>query len=324
MIQIYTDGSFNRSNTTGGWAALIIDGANRKVTSGNILANNNPTNNRMEMTAAINGLNEIPLGVEAEIVSDSEYLVKTMNMRYRRKANLDLWNQLDILCKERIIRWKWTRAHAGTVENEFVDALAGWESGLTREKPNLEFYLNTGLPADNNLTNELPHTNPETGFDSNQLTHIDGSGRSHMVDIGDKPYTLREAVAKGSVIMQTTTLQALVTHGLEKGDVLSTARLAGINGAKYTPYLIPLCHPIPLSQVTVEFLIDTGIGAVHITAFAKATYKTGVEMEALTAVATAALTIYDMCKAIDRTIAIEHIRLAEKRGGRSGDLYLEK
>ena len=145
-----------------------------------------------------------------------------------------------------------------------------------------------------------------------------------MVDVGDKAVTRREAVARGFVAMLPETL-ALITGGkVEKGDVFATARLAGIMAAKQTPLLIPLCHPLPLSRVTVELTADADLGGVAIEASVRTEGKTGVEMEALTAVSVAALTVYDMCKAVDRGMRIGPVRLAKKTGGRSGDIVLEE
>ena len=156
------------------------------------------------------------------------------------------------------------------------------------------------------------------------LTHLDEQGRAGMVDVGWKSETAREAVARGFVSMQPETLR-LITEGLvKKGDVLGTARLAGIMGAKSTPQLIPLCHPIPLDQVIVELEPDGERPGIHITATTKTSAKTGVEMEALTAVSVAALTLYDMCKSADRGMRIQDIRLVRKLGGKSGDLILEQ
>jgi cyclic pyranopterin phosphate synthase len=145
-----------------------------------------------------------------------------------------------------------------------------------------------------------------------------------MVDVGDKPDTQRVAVARGSVLMRAETLERVKTNGIEKGDVITVARVAGIMGAKSTSQLIPMCHPIPLDQVAVELTADDGRSAIDITATAKTTAKTGVEMEALTAVSVAALTVYDMCKSVDRGMRIEGVRLVRKSGGRSGDFVLEE
>ena len=152
-----------------------------------------------------------------------------------------------------------------------------------------------------------------------RLTHIDRSGNASMVDVSAKPDTERIAVAVGSVAMQPETLRLVADNAFDKGDVLAVARIAGIMGAKQTSSLIPLCHPLPLSRIAVDFELNADACAVHITAEAKTTGKTGVEMEALTAVSIAALTIYDMCKAVDRGMQIEGVRLTRKSGGQSGD-----
>jgi cyclic pyranopterin phosphate synthase len=156
-----------------------------------------------------------------------------------------------------------------------------------------------------------------------QLSHIDESGKAHMVDVGAKPETERSAVARGEVILKPETL-ALIKAGLmKKGDVLTVAQLAGIMGAKKTSELIPLCHPIPINQVVVELEVDDRLPGVIITSRLKTTGKTGIEMEALTAVTVAALTVYDMVKAVEKTARITNVRLLEKRGGQSGDVINE-
>ena len=156
-----------------------------------------------------------------------------------------------------------------------------------------------------------------------RLTHIDQGGNAQMVDVGWKPDTQREAVARGRVVMQPQTLELIQANAFEKGDVLAVARIAGIMGAKNTSQLIPLCHPLPINKIGVDFDLNSADSAVDITATARTTGKTGVEMEALTAVSIAALTIYDMCKAVDRGMRIESVRLARKTGGQSGDVDLE-
>jgi cyclic pyranopterin phosphate synthase len=156
-----------------------------------------------------------------------------------------------------------------------------------------------------------------------KLTHMDDAGRPRMVDVTEKPDTIREAVAKGVVRMQAATFQLIKQGGTAKGDVLTVAQLAGIMAAKRTPDLIPLCHPILIGDVKVEFSPDEANSTIEITATASSTGKTGVEMEALTATAVAALTIYDMCKAVDRGMKIENIRLVRKSGGKSGTINLE-
>ena len=161
------------------------------------------------------------------------------------------------------------------------------------------------------------------GF-GNSLTHLDEQGRAKMVDVGWKPVTDREAVARGSVYMLPETLQLILQGLVKKGDVFTIAQLAGIMGAKRTAELIPLCHPLPLNKVDVELVPDESQSRVNITATASTSGKTGVEMEALTAVSVAALSVYDMCKAVDREMQIGSIRLVRKRGGQSGDITLEE
>jgi cyclic pyranopterin phosphate synthase len=156
-----------------------------------------------------------------------------------------------------------------------------------------------------------------------ELTHFDAGGRAHMVDVADKAETHRVAVACGRVRMLPATLQRIVAGSAAKGDVLGVARVAAIQGAKRTSELIPLCHPLPLTRVAVDFTVDETASAVECRATAETFGRTGVEMEALTAVSVGLLTIYDMCKAIDRGMRLEAIRLLEKKGGKSGHWIAE-
>ena len=155
------------------------------------------------------------------------------------------------------------------------------------------------------------------------LSHLDEQGRLRMVDVGSKPVSARVAVARGEVHMRSETL-ALIQQGLlKKGDVFSVAQIAGVMAAKRTAELIPLCHPLPLDQVLVELEVDPDLPGVIITATVHTNARTGVEMEALTAVAVAALTVYDMAKAVEKTMRIQNIHLLEKHGGQSGDILNE-
>ena len=156
-----------------------------------------------------------------------------------------------------------------------------------------------------------------------ELTHFDREGRARMVDVSGKDETEREAVAGASVIMKPATLALIMSGGVKKGDVLSVARLAGIMAAKRTPDLIPLCHPLALTAVSVDLTCDPERHAVDITARCRLKGRTGVEMEALTAAAVAALTVYDMCKAVDRGMTITDVRLLRKSGGKSGTYEAE-
>ena len=156
------------------------------------------------------------------------------------------------------------------------------------------------------------------------LTHVDDQGRVRMVDVGEKPETERVAVAKGQVTMRPETLRLIAEKGVPKGDVLAVAQVAGIMAAKRVPDLIPLCHPLLLTKIDVEFDIDKEASRIEITATVRSRGRTGVEMEALTAVSVAALTIYDMAKAVERTMQIGEIRLVRKSGGKSGEIVLEE
>ncbi|MGP1253040.1 MAG: cyclic pyranopterin monophosphate synthase MoaC [Kiloniellales bacterium] len=155
------------------------------------------------------------------------------------------------------------------------------------------------------------------------FTHFDAEGKAVMVDVGGKSETERSATAKGEVVMQPETLARIQSGGVKKGDVLSVARLAGIMGAKRTPDLIPLCHPLALTSVKLDLRLLPERNAVEIEATCKLNGRTGVEMEALTAVSVAALTVYDMCKAVDRGMRIEAVRLTHKSGGKSGSYEAE-
>jgi len=156
-----------------------------------------------------------------------------------------------------------------------------------------------------------------------RLSHVDAAGRPRMVDVSAKADTVREATAKGAVYMSPDTLRLVASGGAAKGDVLTTAQLAGVMAAKRTHELIPLCHPLPLTGIAVTVEPEAKRSAVEITATVRTTAKTGVEMEALTAVSVAALTVYDMAKAVQKDMRIGDIRLVRKRGGKSGDIDLE-
>ena len=290
MIEIYTDGACLGNPGPGGWGAVIIEDGIKRNLSG---ADESTTNNRMEMLAVIKGLASVPESAQVTVFSDSQYVVNTMTRGWKRKANLDLWDRLDAEVAAHRVEWRWVRGHAGDPLNEEADSLA-----------------TAAARGD---------TNP--GFSG--LSHVDDTGKAAMVDVGGKEITTREATAKGSVLMRPETLALIKANAVKKGDVLGVARVAGIMAAKNTSQLIPLCHPLPLEQVSVDFDLDAEANAVIVTTTARTTAKTGVEMEALTAVAVAALTIYDMCKSADRAMKIDAIRLVSKSGGRSGDINLE-
>ena len=301
-ITIYTDGSCLGNPGPGGWGTLVFGESEEPQRLSGHEAQT--TNNRMELMAAIQGLEAVPAGSKVVLHSDSSYLVNTMTKNWKRRVNHDLWERLDTLSGSHNVEWRWVRGHNGDRWNEAADRLAvaamniaaGRETGATSEPTK---------PADS-------------------LTHIDDEGRARMVDVGDKPVTDREATAKGHVTIQPETLRLIKEGLMKKGDVLTIAQLAGIMGAKRTSELIPLCHPLPLNQVSVDFELDESNSRIEITASARTSSKTGVEMEALTAVSVAALPLYAMCKAVDRGIRIENIRLVRKRGGQSGDITLEE
>jgi cyclic pyranopterin phosphate synthase len=168
---------------------------------------------------------------------------------------------------------------------------------------------------------ETGETNSGTALPT--LTHVDSAGDFHMVDVGRKPVSERVAVASGHIRMEPSTLKAIQQNSLKKGDVIPVARVAGIQAAKRTSDLIPLCHPLPLSDIQVRVSVDEALPGLWVEGTVRTTARTGVEMEALTAVAVSLLTIYDMAKAVDRTMTISEIRLREKRGGMSGDFIAD-
>ena len=151
-----------------------------------------------------------------------------------------------------------------------------------------------------------------------ELTHFNQAGEAHMVDIADKPASARRAIASGRILMQADTLELILSGGHKKGDVLGVARIAGIMATKRTAELVPMCHPLALTHVSVEFETDAQAGAIECTVTAETTGQTGVEMEALNGVQLSLLTIYDMCKAVDRGMVISDVRLLQKSGGKSG------
>ena len=334
-VTIHTDGACSRNPGPGGYGAVLQFGQHRRELSGGFAET---TNNRMELLAVIVGLEALIEPSEVTVCSDSRYIVDAVNkgwaQRWRtngwqrnkkdRAVNPDLWGRLLDLLEHHDVEFEWVRGHAGNPGNERADALAvaasrsvdlavdeGYVDGQTSA-------VATPAQPDPAISEELAIPDDET-----RLTHIDPSGKAQMVDVGWKPETQREAVARGRVVMRPETLALIQANSFEKGDVLGVARIAGIMGAKNTSQLIPLCHPLPIDRIAVDFELDTEHSAVEITATARTTGKTGVEMEALTAVSIAALTIYDMCKAVDRAIRIEDIRLVRKTGGQSGDVILE-
>ena len=304
MIEIYTDGAYNPVLRQGGWGTVIVEGGQKRVFSGMV---KRTTSNRMEITAALEGILQTPQGAEVVIYTDSQYLFGCMSRGWQRRANRDLWEQLDEAVSQRKVRWEWIERNAKNPFHEEAHTLAA-KLASQGEKPQ-PMLAEKG---------RVPKT-----VVAEELTHIDALGRPRMVDISGKPDTQREAVAKGLVKMQASTFNLIKRDKIEKGDVLAVAQLAGIMAAKQTPHIIPLCHPLLIGDIKVEFSLDEENSSVGITTTVKSIGKTGVEMEALTATAVTALTIYDMCKAVDRSMRIENVRLVRKSGGKSGTISLE-
>jgi len=304
-LTIYTDGSCLGNPGPGGWGAIVFDGSGEpQRLSGH---EDHTTNNRMELMAAIQGLEAAPSGSKVVLYSDSGYLVNTMTKNWKRRVNHDLWGQLDDLSGSRSVEWRWVRGHDGDRWNEAADRLAVSAMKIAADG-------NSGNSSGNSSGADQP---------ARSLTHLDDEGRAKMVDVGDKSVTDRKATAKGHVAVQPETFRLIKEGLMKKGDVLTIAQLAGIMGAKQTSSLIPLCHPLPLNQIQVELELNEADNRIEISATVSTSAKTGVEMEALTAVSIAALTVYDMCKAVDRGARIEAIRLVRKTGGQSGDINLE-
>jgi cyclic pyranopterin monophosphate synthase len=165
--------------------------------------------------------------------------------------------------------------------------------------------------------------NPKNPSPTHQFTHLDEHGHIQMVDVTERPETTREAIARGCVRMAPATVHAIATNQIAKGSVLEVAKIAGIMAAKQTPQLIPLCHPLPMTHIDLQFVLDEQAGLIHIEGRTRTHYKTGVDVEALTAITVAALTIYDMCKGIDSTIVLEQVYVAQKSGGKSGTVSFQ-
>ena len=377
--EIYTDGPCLLNPGPGGWGALVIpaEGAAAKLSGGE----RSTTNNRMEITAAAEAIESIPPGSSAVVHSDSEYVVKTMTKGWKRNANKDLWERLELAAASRNVEFRWVRGHAGHEGNETADRLAvaamkevergQIPSGSRRAEPApaVPSSVRGASPSSGSAPPASASTRPPGGAPPSSgsaapasasarppggapasstvprrrepgapspnaapaasapppeasapgLTHLDAQGAARMVDVGGKPHTARTAKAVGEIRMRPETLALILDGQIPKGDVFTVARVAGINAAKRAWETIPLAHQIPLSSVAVDFNADRDAGRVAIAAEARTTAQTGVEMEALAAVAAAALTIYDMCKAVDRAMTIGGIRLVRKTGGARGD-----
>ncbi len=325
MIHIYTDGACLGNPGPGGWAAILHteDGGKTVLQGGE----RSTTNNRMEVTAAIKGLEVVKSSESACVHTDSQYLVHTMTRGWKRQANKDLWEKLDSLVSDRTVSWEWIRGHNGHVQNEEADSVAVAQAAAhSRGNPEENSAIQTSftLPgsAQHSTAKSVSYMATESGS-GRKLSHIDEQGKAQMVDVSEKQSTLREATARGRISMEKPTLEAIKGGRIEKGDVITVARLAGIMAAKKTSELIPMCHPLALTHISVEIDYAESPPSLNISATVRTTDKTGVEMEALTAVSVAALTVYDMCKAIDRRMTISEIHLARKSGGKSGTFSVE-
>jgi cyclic pyranopterin phosphate synthase len=261
----------------------------------------------MEITAVIEGLQHTPSGAEATVYTDSQYVYNCASQGWKRRVNLDLWQKLDASAAERKVHWQWVSGDSPAPYHQEAHNLA------------------TGAATKVDVVDTTPEKTREKPLEPApaDLSHIDAEGRPRMVDVTEKADTEREAVARCEVVMLPGTLARLKQGNLPKGDVLTVAQIAGIMGAKQVPSLIPLCHPLLLSSIKVEFKI-TEPDKVAIISRVKNNGKTGVEMEALTAAAIAGLTIYDMCKAVDKGMRLTNLRLVKKSGGKSGTIVLEE
>ena len=320
MISIYSDGASKGNPGPGGWAVLVVDESGKGAPYSG--AEGETTGRRMGVKAAIEGLMRIPPGSQVTLYSPDESLVRGATRSSAREADRDLWAILERLAARRLVSWEWVKDLAGVPLQEEAVRLARKAAGLKSDDVTAGVALEEPYVAQEVGGLSLGKAEEEEPVEK-ALSHLNEHGEARMVDISHKADTERVAVACGRVVMEPSTLELIRTGQVAKGDVLSVARIAGIMGAKRTPELIPMCHPLLLTDVAVELDLDDAESAVEITATVKTTGKTGVEMEALTAVAVSALTIYDMCKSADRRIRVEGVRLVRKSGGKSGDMALE-
>ena len=281
---LYTDGSCIGNPGPGGWASIIIINDVKTTLSG---SDEETTNNKMEITAIIKGLEQFPENSSVKIFTDSEYVSNTMTKNWKRNTNLDLWNCLDSLVKNRTIEWNWVKGHSGNKLNDEADLIANGEAKKIIQKK--------------------------------KLTHLNKEGNAQMVDTSTKGITERIAIVSGKILMKKETLDTALKGNLKKGDLFSVAKTSGINAAKWTHLLIPMCHPIPVSNVVIDIVPNHDMPGLEITSTVKANWNTGVEMEAFTAVSITCLTIFDMCKSLDKSMKIEDIHLVHKAGGASGE-----
>lgn len=304
MILIYTDGSCLSNPGPGGWAAIILDGASKIILKGR---EKSTTNNRMEMMAVISGLESVSNDDNVTIYSDSKYVINSITLGWKRKANLDLWKLLDQQLIGKNVEWKWVKGHSGDKYNEEADEIAQSEAR--------KIVIN--IKDDSSFQESFLNQDPK-------MSHLDAQGKATMVNVGSKEKTIRKAEAKCDVILGVEILKLIKENQIKKGDVFSVANIAGIMAAKKASNLIPLCHSILIDKVEINFEIVESNGQVEITSIVETSERTGVEIEALVAASVAGITIYDMCKSVDKKIRIDNLRLVKKTGGKSGDFDIEK
>ncbi len=338
---IYSDGGAIGNPGPGGFGVVVEgDGKTFKLSRGY----RRTTNNRMELMGVIAGLEstaEIATGRRTEVVTDSRYVVDGMSKGWAKRwrangwrrnrqgdmaLNPDLWGRLLDAVDGRDVAFQWVKGHSGHPQNEVCDAMVGEAARL----PDSEKLVDDGYERKGSgmmtqaasfatLVEEVVSVVGEEDVSEPELTHIDSSGEARMVDVGDKEITDRVATATCDVLMSDKTLSLIRSGTIGKGDVIATAKLAGVMGGKRTADLIPMCHNIPISQIEVDIEELTDGTGLRIEATAKATWRTGVEMEAMTAASVAALTVYDMCKSAERGIRVTNLRLIRKSGGKSGE-----
>ena len=240
---LYTDGSCIGNPGPGGWASIIIINDIKTTLSG---SDEETTNNKMEITAIIKGLEQFPENSSVKIFTDSEYVINTMTKNWKRNTNLDLWNRLDSLVINRTIEWNWVKGHSGNKLNDEADLIANGEAKKIIQKK--------------------------------KLTHLNKEGNAQMVDTSTKGITERIAIVSGKILMKKETLDTALEGNLKKGDLFSVAKTSGINAAKWTHLLIPMCHPIPVSNVVIDIVPNHNMPGLEITSTVKANWNTGVEM----------------------------------------------
>ena len=279
---VYTDGSCIPNPGSGGWAYEIRNSQDEIIESLSG-SDKNTTNNRMELTAVIKSLGSDYINNDSVVTikSDSQLIINTMNENWKKKENIDLWEELEVSKKMKNLRceWEWVKAHAGIEGNENVDQKANQEA---------------------------------------RMFHLSNDGDVNMVDVSDKSQTIRVAKATSIIKLSKTAFEMTKSNDSKKGNVLATARIAGIQAAKKTHELIPLCHQINLTNINIDFILDDSV-FITVDSEVKCIGNTGVEMEALTSVTVASLTIYDMLKSVDKRIVINDIHLISKSGGKSAD-----